>query len=335
MGPDEDPRAAALAAAEWAAANWRPNAVQRRVQPGVLAVQVGPAARLASAGSLGGAAVPAAVWTVDSDTGRVSAAGRVAAAPSAGEIRRAAEALARGLPAPAVGELDYAERAIMHPRSAPLPSAVTGGIGILLVLFALRFGLSALLQILVYLGFLNAGVNPLFAFAGLLLNVLLVAGIVLGVAVLLNAGNAAVRAPGFSSATPRTRTLTWVSYAAVMALLAAGSNFALPRLLQSQQRQGGAQIAHVLVTASDDGSEAQVLAGGDLQVDLRSWPASEWQDVRFSVSNPSVLAVTAAPSGSAPPIATFAALAAGASRVDAVSKDGRYSFELRVTVVRG
>ncbi len=40
-GPGQDPRAAALAAAEWDAANWRPNAVQRRVPPGVVTVASG------------------------------------------------------------------------------------------------------------------------------------------------------------------------------------------------------------------------------------------------------------------------------------------------------
>jgi hypothetical protein len=57
--------------------------------------------------------------------------------------------------------------------------------------------------------------------------------------------------------------------------------------------------------------------------------------VRFTVSNPSVLAIASTPGPTDPPVAIFDAQGTGVSRVDAVSKDGRYSFELRVTVVSG
>ena len=41
----ERSRLAATAAAAWAEANWRPNAIQRRVRPGVVVVQIAPACR--------------------------------------------------------------------------------------------------------------------------------------------------------------------------------------------------------------------------------------------------------------------------------------------------
>jgi len=52
-GPGHDPRAAAIAAAAWAEANWRPNAIQRSVRPGVLVVQVAPGPQLITAGAGG------------------------------------------------------------------------------------------------------------------------------------------------------------------------------------------------------------------------------------------------------------------------------------------
>src|SRR5690349_22415055 len=70
-GPGQDARAAAAAAAVYAEATWRPNAIQRRVRPGVVVVHVAPAAQLAEAGPVVGTAVPSAIWTVDSDSGHV------------------------------------------------------------------------------------------------------------------------------------------------------------------------------------------------------------------------------------------------------------------------
>jgi hypothetical protein len=69
-GAGQDPHAAALAAASWAEANWRPNAIQRRVRPGVVVVHVAPGNQLTPAGPVAGAIVPATVWTVDSATGK-------------------------------------------------------------------------------------------------------------------------------------------------------------------------------------------------------------------------------------------------------------------------
>jgi hypothetical protein len=299
----------------------------------VLAIQVGSGVS-APPGPVTGTAVPAAVWTVDPATGRVETSGRPPGAPSAGEVKRAASALARGLPAASVGELDYAEREIMHPRTAGMPAVLTGGLAILLVLFAARYGFGALYQVLLYTGLLSAGVNPLLALGGLVANLLLVAGIVLSVALLLNFRGAALRAPGFSSPRSGTRTAAWVGLAAAMAVLVAGTNYALPRWLAGQQRQAQAQTLHISVTAADDGTQVQVSSGGYVRVDLRAWPGDEWPGVRFSVSNPSVLGASSLPAAGDAPVATFDALSAGASRIDADSRDGRYSFELRVMVVR-
>ena len=99
--------------------------------------------------------------------------------------------------------------------------------------------------------------------------------------------------------------------------------------LQSAQRQ---QDANVTVTIDDDGSDTYVAVGGQLTVDLSGWPRSEWSGVEFKTSNPSVLALSGAPTAASPPLAHFSADETGASRVDAASADGHYTFEVRVTV---
>src|SRR5260370_36662270 len=70
-GPGQNPHAAATAAASWAEANWRPNAIQRRARPGVVVVHVAPGNQLTPAGPVAGATVQSAVWTVDSAVGKV------------------------------------------------------------------------------------------------------------------------------------------------------------------------------------------------------------------------------------------------------------------------
>ena len=75
-GPAQNPHAAATAAASWAEANWRPNAIQRTVRPGVVVIHVAPGNQLTPAGPVPGAVVPSTVWTVDSATGKVEAAGK-------------------------------------------------------------------------------------------------------------------------------------------------------------------------------------------------------------------------------------------------------------------
>src|SRR5438445_13837745 len=105
-----------MAAATWAEANWRPNAIQRRVRPGVVVVHVAPANQLTPAGQVAGTAVPAAIWTVDSESGRVAVASTPPGAPPGGEMKRAATARLTGAPTPSRGGLDLAERSRIERR---------------------------------------------------------------------------------------------------------------------------------------------------------------------------------------------------------------------------
>lgn len=340
-GPGQDARAAALAAAAWAEANWRPNAVQRTVRPGVVVVQVAPRSELATSGSLEGAAVPAAVWTVDPDTGRVETQGSPPGSPPAAEIKRAAATLVQGVPAPTLGELDLAERAVMQVRTIAMPRMLTGVVGIVLFLFVLRYGLGGLFSLLTLPALLSGSLvggprTTLLVVAGLVINVVMLLGIVLGVALYFNFRNLAFRLPGFSSPVSRTRNLTWGGYVAVLIALAIALDGVLPVAQRGAIAAGpNGQLAHVTANTADDGSETYVLAGGDLTVDLSGWPATEWAGVQFKTSNPSVLTLDSAPSAGGPPVARFGAHEVGAARVDASSADGRYSFQLRVNVVSG
>ncbi|HXC75651.1 MAG TPA: hypothetical protein VNU19_01230 [Candidatus Acidoferrum sp.] len=342
-GPGQDPRAAATAAAAWAEANWRPNAIQRRVSPGVVVVQVAPAGELTKPGFVDSTAVPAAIWTVDSETGRVDTSGQPPGSPSGGEVRHAGAALAQGLPAPSLGELDHAEREIMQMRTRPMPQGVGGIVGIVLVLFALRYGFGVLTSIFSLATVLQSpdgvGSRPggqLALYGELVANLLILLGILVGLGVLFNIGNLAARLPGFSSPASRTRTMTWVGYVAVMVVLAVALNFVLPGAAQSAAVNGAQDpFAQGTVTATDDGSEAFVTVGGGLTVDLSSWPSSEWAGVTFMTSNPSILNLDQTPSAGSAPVAVFAAQQVGTARVDAASSDGRYTFELRVNVVVG
>jgi len=338
-GPGQDPRAAAIAAAAWAEANWRPNAIQRRVRPGVVAVHVAPAQQHAAAGLIAGAAVPAAVWTVDSDGGAVNAAGRPPGSPSAGAIKEAAKSLARGVPAPTLGELDLAERGVMQLRTTGMPRALGGIAGILLLLFALRYGLGGLFSLWVLPALVAGGDlsgSRLAVIVGLLANLLVLVGIVVGVAVYFNLAGLAYRLPGFSSPMQRTRNLTWAGYIGAMVALAIVIDGVVPAMQRSTIAGGTntAQYQHVTATFADDGSETYVLNGGDLTVDLSGWPPTEWTGVVFKTSNPSVLSLDAAPAGQKP-VARFGAHQDGAARVDAASSDGRYTFQLQVNVFSG
>ncbi len=335
-GPGQDPRAAAIAAAAWAEANWRPNAIQRTVRPGVVVVQVAPAGELIGAGLVAETAVPSAVWTVNSETGHVVLAGNPPGSPSCGEVRRAASALQGGQPAPSLGELDLAERAVMQLRTVAMPRALGGVVGILLLIFAFRYGLGAVGSLIGTAGAILAGgfgTTP----AGLLLpivavavDVLLLAGILIGVGLIFNIGNLAVRLPGFSSPTARTRNLAWVGYAAVMVVLAVTVNGVLPA---AEHSGAPGQLQHVSATVDDDGSQLNVSAGGDLTVDLSGWPQSEWPGVQFKTSNPSVLGLDSQPAASGAPIARYTAIQPGVARVDATSADAKYTFQVRVTVI--
>jgi hypothetical protein len=337
-GPGQDPRAAATAAASWAEANWRPNAIQRRVRPGVVVVQVAPARELVAPGLVNSTAVPAAIWTVDAESGRVETTSQPPGSPSGAEVRRAASALAQGLPAPSLGQLDYAERAIMQTRTVAMPRGVGGIAGILLVIFAFRYGLGALGSLFTLASVLRSqqnggGVGQLVLYGDLLVNLLILVGLVVGLGVAFNIANLAVRLPGFSSPVQRTRTMTWVGYVAVMVVLALALDVAIPAAARSGLKNAGGQYMHVAVTAADDGSDAFVATGGDVTVDLSSWPSSEWAGVQFKTSNPSILTLDQTPAAGIPPVALYTARQEGTARIDAASADGRYTLQVRVNVL--
>jgi hypothetical protein len=231
-GPGQDPRAAARAAAEWAAANWRPNAIQRTVRPGVVVVHVAPRAQLVAAGPVEGTAVPATVWTVDSESGRTETPGRPPGSPPPGDVRGPAAALARGVHAPTLGELDHVERQVMIGRTAPMPPVLTGIGALVVVFFALRYGLLVFNSLISWARISQAGgASQLIALGFVAANALLLIGIALGAGLLLNVGNLAYRAPGFSSQSPRVRRASWAGYVLVMLALVVAVEYVLPRAL--------------------------------------------------------------------------------------------------------
>jgi len=339
-GAGQDPTAAALAAAAYAEATWRPTAIQRTVRPGVVVVHVAPAAQLGRPGPVPGAAVPAAVWTVDSESGRVEIAGSPPGSPSVGELRNAASGLARGMPAPSLGELDLAERNLMQVRTAGMPRALGGVLGIVLLILILRFGfagLGSLLLIPTLIGG-NLAVAPGtrgIAIAGVVLNLLLLAGLVLGVALYFNFRNLAFRLPGFSSPRTRTRNFTWGAYGVLIAAVAIGLQLVIPSMERGAEAGAAQSLEHVTATVSDDGGETYVVLGGDVSVNLSGWPNSEWQGVEFKTSNPSILILDSQSSTGGAPTAHFTARQDGVARIDAATADGRYTFQLRVTVFSG
>ena len=144
-----------------------------------------------TAGPVAGAIVPSAVWTVDSATGKVETTGNPPGSPSGSEMRRAADSLMRGVPAPSLGELDLAERGVMQLRTATMPRAFGGLLGLVLLFLAFRYGLGGLVGLFVLPELLNGKVSGALAlsFAS---DVLLLVGIVLGAALVFNFRNAAM-----------------------------------------------------------------------------------------------------------------------------------------------
>jgi hypothetical protein len=331
-GPGQNPHSAALAAAGWAEANWRPNAIQRSVRPGVVVVHVAPGNQLTPSGPVAGAAVPAAVWTVDSASGRVETEGKPPGSPSPGDIRSSVDALMRGEPAPSLGELDMAEKGVMQLRTAGMPPALGYGVRILLLLFALRYGLGGIAGLFTLPYLLNGGGRGVTVFTlNIVLSIALLAGIVFGAALVFNIRNLAFTAPGFSSPNPGARNLAWGAYIAAMIGLAVVYDGVLPQLeRQASAGTSQSQYLHVSAAVADDGGETFVTRGGELTVDLTGWPSSEWKGVTFKTSNPSVLSPANAQTDR--PIARFSAIGSGVSRVDASSEDARYTFQLRVDV---
>jgi hypothetical protein len=334
-GEGQNPQAAATAAAAWAETNWRPNAIQRRVSPGVVVVHVAPGNQLTPAGLVAGAVIPAAVWTVDSATGKVETAGKPPGSPSGGDLRQAASAMMRGLPAPTLGELDLAEKGVMQLRTTTMPRAFGGLLGLALLYLGFRYGMTGLLGLLVLPEILTGslGGDRLALAASFGISVLMLVGIVLGLALLFNFRNAAMRIPLFSSATPSTRNLAWGGYVAVMVALVVAQQAIVPGLQhRNQVTADQGNYTHVTLAAGDDGSETFVYTDGDVTVDLSQWPSGEWSGVTFKTSNPSVLSLDSTPASGAAPVAKYTAHEAGAARIDASSADGKYTFQVRVDV---
>jgi hypothetical protein len=295
-------------------------------------VHVAPGNQLTPSGPVAGAAVPATVWTVDSVSGKIETAGKPPGAPSAGDIRASANNLMRGMPAPSLGELDMAEKGVMQMRTIGMPPMLGYGLRILLLIFALRYGLGGLAGLVALTAVLGHGAGGWTLFTlNLVLSVLLLAGIVFGAAMMFNFRNLAYSTPGFSSSTPSVRNFAWGAYIAAMIGLAIVYDGVLPQLeARSYANSGQGDYMHVKVSLSDDGGEAFVVRGGDVTVDLSGWPSSQWGNVQFKSSNPSVLALESVQSGK--PIAKFTAAAQGVARVQATSADGSYSFQVQVDV---
>jgi hypothetical protein len=336
-GPGQNPQSAAMAAAAWAEANWRPNAIQRRVRPGVVVVHVAPGNQLTPAGPVPAAVVPSAIWTVDSATGKVETAGSPPGSPPASDLRRSATSLMRGEAAPTLGELDLAEKGVMHLRTVAMPRFVNAFLGVLLFVFALRYGLAGIGSLMLLPLMLSGGVTQAGGLGLILaeevINVLLLAGILLGAGILFNFRNMALRVPGFSSTVPGTRNVVWGAYlAGMIGLAVALDGVVIPAERHPVPTNPSTQYQHVTATVTEDGTDTYVQAGGDLTVDLSGWPSTEWPGVTFKTSNPSVMSLDTPPAEGGHPVAKFGAHQVGTARVEAASADGRYTYLLRVNV---
>ncbi len=336
-GTGQNPHAAAMSAATWAEQNWRPNAIQRRVRPGVVVVHVAPGNQLTPAGPVQGAVVPAAVWAVDSATGKVETVGSPPGSPSSSEIKRAAQALMSGEPAPSLGELDLAEKGVMQLRTAQMPAALSGIAGILLLILAVRYGFGGLISLMALPEMLSGGFasltgSRLIVVASFLASAVMLAGIVFGAALIFNYRNFAMRFPGFSSTVAARRNLAWGAYIVAMIGLAVVIDGVIPAAERQTVQASQQHYTQVAVSVNDDGGGTYVDVGGDVKVDLSAWPPSEWSGVQFKSSNPSVLVLTSAPRSGDAPIAHFTGRAAGAARVEASSADGKYTFQVSVQV---
>jgi hypothetical protein len=208
-GPGQDAGEAARRAAAWATENWRPSAIQRRVEPSVVAVAIAPPAELPPAGTVDGATGPAVVWTVDADTGSVHAPVTPAGGPSLGIVRKAARDLAAGRPPAPIAALDVAERNVMLGRGRRYTAgAVPGIVGLVLVLLAVRFAFTVF-------GDLTAQ-----RWVALPRDAVLLAGVLGAAALAFDVGGLRSRLPGFSSSRRWLPLLSWVGYVAVVVVAA-------------------------------------------------------------------------------------------------------------------
>ncbi len=119
-------------------------------------------------------------------------------------------------------------------RTAHMPPVVTGIAALLVALFAVRYGLLVFNSLVTWARISQAGgMGQLVALGFVAANALLLIGIALGAGLLLNLGNLAYRAPGFSSQSPRIRRASWAGYVLVMLALVVTVEYVLPRALGS------------------------------------------------------------------------------------------------------
>lgn len=321
-GPDADAAAIARHAAAWAARTWRPDAIRKRVRPGVLVIQVGPQPK--GAGKVEGADADAVVWTVDADSGRVAAPKRPAGAPSTTAIGRAARALLQGMEPAPLGALDVAEHKVMQVRGGYISRGAFGTplVAILVVGIILRYGLGAVGRLLYLPSAVGSGPRLILT---LVFDLILVAGLVLGAALLWDFRGIRERLPGFSSSQTWVYRSSWGGLIAVVLL----AGYLSGATLGTTPTPGGAIPRSVHLTVNDDQTEVAVQTGGTVTVDLSDWPASARQGMHITVSNPSVLQAEGAPDLTG---ATFRAAAEGRSRISAQSGDGSDQVEFLVDV---
>jgi hypothetical protein len=209
-GPGQDPREAARLAAAWAADNWRPSAIQRRVEPSVVAVHVAvaPTDGLSPAGLVEPAAGLAVVWAVDAATGHLDAPEAPAGGPSVRILGQAARDLAAGHPAKPIAALDIAERDVMQGRRRSSVSGGPGIVGLALVLLGVRFAFTVF------------GDVAAQRWVALPRDGVLLAGVVGAAALAFDVAGLRSRLPGFSSSRRWLPLLSWLGYIAVVVVAA-------------------------------------------------------------------------------------------------------------------
>lgn len=317
-GPGQDAMLVARAAAEWMAAKFRPNAIQRRMRPGVLVISVGPPQQLPEAAELKDLPVEASIWTVDANSGHLHWKGRPSGSPSPGVVSAAARDLARGVEAPPIGTLDYAERSLLQRSPRYRYAGPTGIVGLILIFVAVRYGAAF---------FYGFGVSPIAAIGELVLA----AGILGGALLIFDVWGLRSRLPGFSSRSRGVVAASWAGYIATFGALAIVFNLVVPRLLPASR--GACSVEGCTVTAADDKATVTMTRTAVLTVDLGDAPQASWADMRIESSDPSILEKLAQGSRAGdPPSGKFKAVGSGSARITAVSDAGGYRFEIMVYV---
>jgi hypothetical protein len=252
--PGVDPRDAARAAAAWAAENLRPNAIQKHVTPGVLVIALGGPELAAAAGPLAGAAVRATVWTATPD-GRAETRGGAPGCPPASVLRGALRRLLAGEPAPTIGQIDVAERALMYGRGRRpyfLDSPLLALIGFFCGLWALS-GVGGLLREL------QAGVSGHALLDGL--RVLMLVGVVLYA---FDVGGARTSLPLLSSPDRRVVIATVSTYVVALVVV----TWLGAAVVLNPGSAPGCGDGCAVVTAAQSGTTLAIPVGGAVEVVL-------------------------------------------------------------------